>query len=744
MLKALSSLLILMAVAVPAFAQERVARIKVLADKAPDCSSLKSIIDTVTRGCTTNDEKAIALYNFMLLTHYHAGYPGEPGGLGALKEINVYGWSLCGGLHTVEAALWKEMGWEWRYVGWSNPGHTTVEARYDGRWHYLDVFLKYWTWIDDPNAPGGRTIASEEDIKANPKLVTDDLVLDEARKVYFHAGNRFENIDGKANWRAPAFLVCGDTPDGILSGIKSSKVSGSPTGWSGLKFDSPGYATDVNLSPGYSLTLDWSSIKDAHWWNGRKYTPGHSCGDKDYRNCPSIGPVLEPYRDAGGQRRGHANGRLLFAPDLSNGAFLRGLNAAENVKLEGAKLIAADAAKPASITVELQSPYIMSRASGAADGAESAEISVDGGKTYKPIKLEDFSEQVGGQYACLVRLTFRTLASLKLEAIVQHNRCALPYLSPGRNRISVNVADATALRDGKLIVTYAYNLGSRNRSYEALADMGAEVARGHQATWSDVPVVVQKTFDAKDLPAEFEIDVPTPKDKHPVYPRMLFLRREVISGGSKPLPLPANAVEPRIGPNDELKELPSPFTVGIAKPPAKVVRATEKRTYELALSHAVSADGQAADNHFLKTKPGETWAIIVKGDLSSLPKPGDIASARLLVPVIRSHDKGATKMGVTLLAAPAEPGKPLDFAKLGEVIGTANIPRQPTSGDYAPPKPFATDITRALKMLAAGEARFHGFAIRTVPDRGVDEGWITRLDLPAGAKVTLEVEVYRP
>ena len=37
-----------------------VKQIKVVADKAPDCSSLGSIVETVTRGCKTNDAKAIA------------------------------------------------------------------------------------------------------------------------------------------------------------------------------------------------------------------------------------------------------------------------------------------------------------------------------------------------------------------------------------------------------------------------------------------------------------------------------------------------------------------------------------------------------------------------------------------------------------------------------------------------------------------------------------------------------------
>jgi hypothetical protein len=555
--------------------QGKVRQIQVLADKAPDCSSLKAIVQSVTRGCKTNDEKAIAIYNFMQLAHYHQNYAQEPGGLGALKEINVYGWSLCGGLHTVEAALWRELGWKWRYVGWSNPGHTTVEAEYDGRWHYLDSFLKYYTWMPDAKAPGGRTIAGEADIKANPALVSKGLVLDRARGVYYHKGDRFENIDGKANWRAPAFLCCGDEPQGLLTGIRSSNRAGSGTGWGSHQFDSPGYSTDINLSPGCSLTLTWDAVKGASWWNGRKYVPGHGCGDKDYRNCPSIGPILEPYNRTGGQRRSYANGTLLFAPDLGNDAFLKGLAAQDNVKLVDGKLTPADADRPATITVALQSPYIMTRASGKADGISKAEISLDGGKSFKAIRLDDFSEEVGGKYACLVKLSFKTaVAAPRLEAIVQCNRCALPYLSPGRNKITVSLADAKDLGDNRLAITYAYRIGSRGKSYEEIADAGAELARAHYATWSAKTTVVQKVFAAKDLPATFDIDVPTPKDKYPVYPRMLFLRREVLAPGSKPLPLPEGAETPKPSPPAELKTLPNPFTVGIAPPPAHSARPT--------------------------------------------------------------------------------------------------------------------------------------------------------------------------
>ena len=75
----------------------QVKQIKVVNDKAPDCTTLKSIVETVTRGCKTNDEKAIAIYNFMRLTHYHRAYPNESTEIPVLKEINCYGWSLCGG-----------------------------------------------------------------------------------------------------------------------------------------------------------------------------------------------------------------------------------------------------------------------------------------------------------------------------------------------------------------------------------------------------------------------------------------------------------------------------------------------------------------------------------------------------------------------------------------------------------------------------------------------------------------------
>ncbi|MHC4717971.1 MAG: hypothetical protein ACYS5V_13435, partial [Planctomycetota bacterium] len=417
-------------------------QIKILADKAPDCSSRKAIVESVTRGCKTNDEKAIAIYNFARLGYYHRQYPGERGGIAALKLFNVYGWSLCGGQHAAYSSLWVANGWKHRFVGWK--GHTTIEVFYDGQWHYFDSFLKFYCWKKDPNAPGGRTVASQADIAADRGLIFDNMIFDKGRRVWYFKGNQFEIINDKANWRAPALLVCGDSAEGVFNGVKGRREGGPNAGWMGIKHAEDGYNTNVNLGPGCSLELMWKPIEGAHWWSGRKYVPLHGCGDKEYRNCPAIGPILEPYRHVkyvekdnrlvNAQNRGartYSNGRLIFQPDLSSDAFLTSLAGRDNVKVAGGRLVPVDPSRPASVTVYLQSPYVMSRAYGQGRGVDTAEISFDGGKTFKPIDLADFSDAVGGKYGCLVKLGFtRPVSDLKLEAIVQHNRCALPYLSP--------------------------------------------------------------------------------------------------------------------------------------------------------------------------------------------------------------------------------------------------------------------------------------------------------------------------
>ncbi|NCQ29596.1 MAG: hypothetical protein COY42_30105 [Armatimonadetes bacterium CG_4_10_14_0_8_um_filter_66_14] len=78
----LLALLLAGALVVPAAALDD---IRITTDRAPDCSSLESVVASVTRECKTDDERAIAIYNFLRYVNYHYAYPSEKGGIGALK-----------------------------------------------------------------------------------------------------------------------------------------------------------------------------------------------------------------------------------------------------------------------------------------------------------------------------------------------------------------------------------------------------------------------------------------------------------------------------------------------------------------------------------------------------------------------------------------------------------------------------------------------------------------------------------
>ncbi len=711
-------------------------KIQVINDQAPDCSTLESIVKSVTKECKTDDAKAIAIYNFMRFVNYHHAYPREKGGIPSIKLINVYGWSLCGGQHSALSSLWEKAGFKWRFRGWK--GHTTVEVGYGGGWHFLDTFLKFYTWKKDPASPSGWTIASQEDINANPKLVSDLFAFDDSRAVWYLKDQRLEVLGGRANWLVPAFMVCGDSMPGVISGCKGSKNSGSPRAWMGIKFDAGEYTTDVNLSPGYALTFDWKAIPGAHYFSGKPKSPRHSCGDKDYRNCPAIGPLLEPYRELN-RSRTWSNGTLLYKPDLKNSAFLDGLKEKKNVKLENGELAPEVPAQPGVIVVEMQSPYVVAKASGSLtfkepDEGAKLEISTDQGKKWMPAPMGDFSKVVAGSYRYWVRFTFsKPLTGIEVSSIIQHNQEALPYLAPGKNTITVNSKNPDALGENRLVITYGYYPGSRNYSAEQMIEKNYEIAKAHAASWSKELIVVQK--EVASFPYTFEILVPTPKGHYPVYPRMAFLRREVLAKGSKPQPTPVAPSQPTLKDSETLATLPFPFNVGTQPPVPKPPRPTEKAVRELTNVTYVDKKGTSYDHHWLKWHKDNSnpYIMLVSGDLSNLPGKDSIAAAQLVFQVSDAHEKANMQVGAVVLKAPFEKGKAYDFRNLGANLGTTVVRSSKGKGPFDPPLTYEIDVTKALRRWAGGE-KAYGFAIRIFPNRSVDDGWTVRFT-PAKDKV---------
>ena len=600
--------------------------------------------------------------------------------------------------------------------------------------------------MPDPGAPGGRTIAGEDDLNQNAGvLIRDAFVLDKARKCVYAKANQFARYGARVNWQAPSFLSCGDEIEDVIRGLKTHHGAGRAKGWGGIQHASGDYSADVNLAPGFALTNTWDPMEGAWYWAGSKVAPAHTCGGhKDTRSDPGIGFVLEPYVTSK-PARSYANGRLSFAPDFSSDAVLKSFVSAENVKYADKALVPLEQGRPGAVVVELASPYIMVKAEGEATGADSVGVSIDGGKTFRAVDLKDFSDAVKGRVAVRVKVEFtRALKALRLETIVQNNPGSLPYLSPGRNTVVVSVADPTSLGDNRLVVTYAYRRGSRSKSFEQMYDEDKEVAKAHDASWDNAVTCVQKTFTAKDLPARFTIDCPTPKGKYPVYPRMLFVRREVLAQGQTPAAVPSPPSQPVAGPDGELATLPNPWTIGSQPPPAVPERPTRSVILPAARTSFVSKKGEVFDHHFVKwlKDDSDAWIMLVDFDVAELPPVRDLAAARLILYVEEAHDKAPMQVAALTLAAPFEPGKPYDFSKLGQNVGSTVVQKGNGPGAvFAPPRRYAIDVTKAVRAWAEGTPR-RGLAVRIVPNRAVDDGWTVRFTPAKGQTPELEIITY--
>ncbi len=460
----------------------------VKAQYAPDTSSLKAAVESVTTRQMSNDEKAIAIYDFCRLAFYHWAYPKEKGGIGPLKAVNVYGWSLCGGLHTVLGELYEEAGFKYRYRGWSKPGHTTIEVFYDGRWHYLDTFLCFYAWTRDR-----KTIAGQDDI------IRDADVALKAKE---------------ENRGPPNILSCGDTAPGVVTGCNNSRVLG---GWGGsIKQSDKGYTTDFSLGVGQSLTLLWTDRLEGVKALGHS-NPHHSCGTKDFRTHPVQGPILEHYG-----RRTYANGLLEWRPSFKSGEFLRSLEVARNARARGGKLVPVVRGRAIQLVFRMESPYIVASASASVDfdgesPANKVTYSIDG-KSWKD--ASDIATGVRASYRYFVKvLAGSSIKSIHLKSIIQHNRAVAPFLRHGSNKVRARCRNRAVLMRTPLVVAFGYQ--------EATAPKGRGRFDGRGVSYGpqkNVAKVIRRS------PFEFTLNVGgnTP-------PKMVFFKREVVAktGGSR-------------------------------------------------------------------------------------------------------------------------------------------------------------------------------------------------------------------
>jgi len=478
-MQAVLSLLALLCI--PAFGAAEA--FKVTTDKTVDNSSLETIVQDVFRlsGAKTNDEKGIAIYNYLHSAIFHLAYPNEknPGGVGPLKVLNAYGWGLCGGQHTVLKALFETAGWQVRYRGWQ--GHTTIETMYDDKWHYYDVFLKCYFWNKDKSS-----IAGQDDINKDASIV----------------------LDGPKDGRVPkeSYLCCGDDAPGIVSGCKGSHPQGiakHEDGWASVTGRDKNYSPLLTLSSGAAVRLEWKKEPSMMVADGVKGGV-HTCGTKDFRNDPMRGPVFEHYGP-----RSYANGTFLYAPDFSKAADVADIELTK-AKAAGGKLTA-EGQGTAIFKANLPYPYASAKLETGFEGGDGKlSVSVDAGKTWKPAEAGDISAAVRQKYDVWIKAEFPgSLTKFALQGIIEHNRGAQPYLVNGKNTVTVSTKDNKLPQGSALSVTYAYQ--------EATAPATRNQYNGTGVTYGETKVVKK---EVTQLPLTFDIEV-----GGNTLPKMLYIER---------------------------------------------------------------------------------------------------------------------------------------------------------------------------------------------------------------------------
>lgn len=120
-------------------------------------STSEDMVAEITRGCSTDEERALAIYNWVR-THGDHQYSGDRKGLNPVVFFNVFGHGICAYFASAQTALARAAGLDARV--WEIRHHTVAEIEYDGAWHMLDPDCHLFFLGKD-----NRTIASIEEIE---------------------------------------------------------------------------------------------------------------------------------------------------------------------------------------------------------------------------------------------------------------------------------------------------------------------------------------------------------------------------------------------------------------------------------------------------------------------------------------------------------------------------------------------------------------------------------------------------
>jgi len=402
----------------------------VTTDRTVDTSTYESIVKGVIKPEMKDEDKAIALFNFFRQMVYH--YQNIPESRIPLKTINVIGNTLCGSQGTCMVGLLEAAGIKGRVV--SHPGHTFYEAFYDGKWHGFDTMSNFYVFTRGEN----RNVASFEELEKDPSLITTAVA------------------EGR---NAPNWVCCGDDANSFKAKITVLNYKADTgNGWA---------VKNYSLRPGEEIVRSW--------WPHDYPLPGttgksdkfphHTCGGRDDGNPPELFKFWEPYliRNFGRASRSYRhyfNGWVNYSPDLSQKEFQEKLATKSLVVpvrtsfyISGGKLYFNATTVNAEDSIEV---FVTTPKGKEKSIFKSSEI---GEKQYKVDLASEIVKPTIGFHEYSLRFAINGNAKLNkfyLRTIFTHNAMAAPHLMPGKNNVSLQVANPDDLKKAPITVSYRY------------------------------------------------------------------------------------------------------------------------------------------------------------------------------------------------------------------------------------------------------------------------------------------------
>jgi len=428
-------------------------------DRSVDTRSAKTIVRDVVSADMTDEQKAVAVFNWLRRVIFHSG-PEEPLRHDFNLMINVFGYGSCYMQTHPLSHLYQQLGWPCR--DWTHKGHHMMEVRYGGAWHCFDPHMTFYVH----NRAEPRAIASVAELRKDESLAWKAVEEGRACPGYLLCGDKPKWFAGDEGWVQHRPFRVPHGADEVFGGITLPRGSRYVRTWMGEKFYKP------------------------HGFGRNKGRPYHTCGRGADRKDPVNWPYWEPYV-AGGKGRHSSSGSLEYAPKLTGAgwrdAAIRHYNLVGEAQGAGPSLHPRVGGVEAEAVFALSCPYILvdgSLALAGRVGAAGDRLAVSVSRQWtkgRPHRVwkEVFTAAEPGDFDTKVDLTEAVegsleglwlqvsmqaaepagtgLSALKLRADFQLNPYALPQLLPGRNRLLVT----TARQDAPLEVRVAWSEGER-------------------------------------------------------------------------------------------------------------------------------------------------------------------------------------------------------------------------------------------------------------------------------------------